>query len=78
MSRLFLYEGKLTLKEYQTALNDTARGKTPMVDGLLAAKFFQSFWPLLGADLVEVLKICYDCGRLFPPQNSGLITLLYE
>ena len=72
-----LCEGELTLEECKAAVDGMASGKSPGVDGL-PAEFYQRFWPLLGADLVEVLNYAYTTGRLSPSQRSGLITLLHK
>ena len=59
------------------ALNGMARGKSPGSDGL-PMEFYVKFWPLLGADLVNVLNSCYLCGAVSLTQKRDLISLIFK
>lgn len=58
-------EGLLTLDEVFKALEGMARDKSPGSDGVLA-EFYRAFWPVLGADLVDVLNDSFPVGILPP------------
>ena len=51
--------------------------KTPGCDGL-PAEFYQTFWSILGCDLVQVFNSCYDSGTLSNSQRLGIISQLYK
>jgi hypothetical protein len=72
-----LCEGEVTLQEYQRALNSFKRNKSPGLDGL-PYEFYQSFWDILGPDLVAVYNDCQARGALSFSQRTGLISLLYK
>ena len=72
-----LCEGDITIDECLRALNSFKNNKSPGLDGL-PYEFYQSFWELLGPDLVLVYNDCLARGRLSFSQRTGLITLLYK
>ncbi len=72
-----LCEGDITMDECLRALNSFKNNKSPGLDGL-PYEFYQSFWDLLGPDLVLVYNNCLARGRLSFSQCTGLITLLYK
>ena len=72
-----LCDGPLDPDECFVALNSTARGKSPGSDGL-PMEFYVKFWPLLGADLVNVLNSCYLSGAMSLTQRRGLISLIFK
>ena len=72
-----LCEGELTEGECKRALDVMATGKSPVLDGL-PAEFYQRFWSVLGADLVDVINFAYIHGQLSPSQRSGVITLIHK
>jgi hypothetical protein len=65
-----LCEGGLTEGECKRALDAMATGKSPGLDGL-PAEFYQRFWSVLGAHLVDVvlLKFMDNC---LPDSALGL------
>ena len=69
--------GELTAEECKRALDAMVSGRSPGLDGF-PAEFYQTFWPVLGQDFVEVMNFCYASGRLSSSQGSGLITLLFK
>ena len=72
-----LCDGPLGPDECFVALNGMARGKSLGSDGLLM-EFYAKFWPLLGADLVNVLNLCYLSGVTSLIQRRGLISLIIK
>jgi hypothetical protein len=65
-----LCEGEVTLQECQRALNSFKRNKSPDLDGL-PYEFYQSFWDILGPDLVAVYNDCLAQGALSFFQRTG-------
>ena len=77
-----LCDGPLDPDECFVALNGIrprrlARGKSPGSDGL-PIEFYVKFWPLLGADLVNVLNSCYLSGGMSHTKRKGLISLIFK
>ena len=70
-------EGDLTLGECYEALFQMSSGKSPGADGL-PVEFYQRFWGLLGADLVDSLNYSFKHGSLSDSQRRGIIRLLYK
>ena len=70
-------EGTLTVEECFTALQGMARRKAPGCDGL-PMEFYQTFWSVLGSDLVRVLNSCASVGRLSRSQRRGVISLSFK
>ena len=54
-----------------------ARGNSPESDGL-PMELYVKFWPLLGADLVNVLNSCYLFGAMSLTQRRGLMFLIFK
>ena len=72
-----LCEGHLTSAECLAALQGMARHKTPGLDGL-PMEFYLKFWPVLGPDLVSVLKSYFEAGVLSLSQCRGVISLSFK
>ena len=72
-----LCEGPIYEEECLNALNTMKKEKTPGCDGL-PAEFYQTFWSILGGDLVQVFNSCYNSGTLSNSQRLGIISLLYK
>ena len=65
----------LSLKDLEAALGDMKNNKSPGSDGL-SKEFYQSFWDVIGSDLLEVFNACYEEGFLSNSQKEGIITLI--
>ena len=53
-------DGELTAEECKRALDGMVSGRSPGLDGF-PAEFYQTFWPVLGQDFVEVMNFCDAC-----------------
>ncbi|KAL2078927.1 hypothetical protein ACEWY4_024671 [Coilia grayii] len=65
----------LTLEELERALQSMESGKAPGVDGL-PVDFYKSFWPVLGTDVLAVLKDSIARGKLPLSCRRAVLTLL--
>ena len=72
-----LCDGPLDPDECFVALSGMARGKAPGSDDL-PMEFYVKFWPLLGADFVNVFNSCHLSGALSFAQRRGLISLIFK
>ena len=71
-----MWEGLLTVEEARVAMEGLASGKSPGWDGL-PIEFYQTFWDVLGSDLVFNASYCF--GLLPSSQRSALIiSLLFK
>ena len=70
-------DAELTLDELGAALDRTAAGKTPGIDGL-PYEFYKAFWDLLGPTLLRVLRLALEGGSLPVSCRTGVIRLLYK
>ena len=61
LTKLLFVKVPFTEAECLNALNTMKKEKTPGGDGL-PAEFYQTFWSILGCDLVQVFNSCYDSG----------------
>lgn len=68
-------EGVLTLEELERALQSMESGKAPGVDGL-PVDFYKSFWPVLGIDVLAVLRDSIGKGKLPLSCRRAVLTLL--
>lgn len=68
-------DAELSLNELNTALVSLANGKAPGVDRL-PVKFYKSFWPVVGKDLLEVFSDSFCKGQLPLSCRTAVITLL--
>ena len=72
-----LCEGEVTHEEITQAVTQAQNDKSPGMDGL-AYEFCNSFWQLLGKDLVQVFNHSFENKELPDSQNYGLLTLLFK
>lgn len=65
----------LSLEELSSAVEQMAPGKSPGLDGL-PSDFFKHFWSVLGPDLLDVFKDCFNNGTLPASCRRAVISLL--
>ena len=71
-------ERDITLEELRTALFDTNSEKTAGFDGL-PYEFYQTFWDILGNDLLQILHVALNDHHQLPFSHTlSVITLLYK
>ena len=70
-------EGEITLDELFTAIKSFANSKSPGCDGL-TAEFYQTFFNVIGTDLVEVINDGFNRGELSLPMRRGVIVLIWK
>lgn len=67
----------LTLEELEKALQSMVSGKALGVDGL-SVDFYKSFRPMVGPDLLEMLKEKLASGQLPTSCRRAILTLILE
>ena len=70
-------EGEITLDELFTAIKSFANDKSPGCDGL-TAEFYQTFFNVIGKDLVEVINDGFNRGELSLSMRRGVIVLIWK
>ena len=70
-------EGEITLDELFTAIKSFANSKSPGCDGL-TAEFYQTFFNVIGTDLVEVINDGFNRGELSLSMRRGVIVLIWK
>lgn len=68
-------EASLSAQELQGALQSMQSGKAPGIDGL-PVEFYKAFWPVIGPDLLDVLRDSLRRGRLPLSGRRAVLTLL--
>ena len=68
-------EAPLSAQELQEALLSMQSGKAPGIDSL-PAEFYKTFWPVIGKDLLLVLRDSLNKGRLPLSGRRAVLTLL--
>ena len=70
-------EGEITLDELFTAIKSFANDKSPRCD-VLTAEFYQTFFNVIGKDLVEVINDGFNRGELSLSMRRGVIVLIWK
>ena len=70
-------EGEITLDELFTSIKSFANDKSPGCDGL-TANFYQTFFNVIGKDLVEVINDGFNRGELSLSMRRGVIVLIWK
>ena len=70
-------EGEVTLDEVLSAIKSFANDKSPGCDGL-TAEFYQTFFGLIGSDLVEVINYAFENKKLTLTMRRGVIVLIWK
>ncbi len=68
-------EKPLTLEELSIALKSLGKGKSPGIDGL-PSEFFESFWDLIGPELLSVFQESLEKNELPLSCRRAVLTLL--
>lgn len=66
---------RISAEELHTALQSLENGKAPGLDGL-PVDFYKVFWPIIGKDLLVVLRDSLTKGHLPLSCRRGILTLL--
>ena len=70
-------EGPVTYKEYEIALSNMKKNKSPGLDGI-TTEFYQVFWPTLGNFSVTVLNESHKLGSLPDSQRKSVMSLIFK
>ena len=68
-------EGKITFDECEKILGSFQTGKTPANDSI-PIEFYRTFWPLIGAFMVDSFNEAYDNKEMSSLQKQAIITLI--
>ena len=69
------FTSQISLEEVEQALKSFKKDKSPGPDGW-PVEFFLAFFDLLGNELVNLVEICKQEGRVAPYLNSTFIALI--
>ena len=70
-------EGEVILDEVLSASRSFANDKSPGCDGL-SAEFYQTFFGLIGSDLVEVINYAFENKNFTLTMRRGVIVLIWK
>ena len=70
-------EGEITLDEVRSAIKNFANDKSPGCDGL-TAEFFQTFFGVIGSDLVDAINYTFENEKLTLTMRRGIIVLIWK
>jgi exonuclease III len=72
-----LCDSPISLDDLKTALDSTASGKTPGIDGL-PKEFYSAFWDVVGAPLLDMVNHSLATGTLPASLRQGVVCLVYK
>ena len=70
-------EGEITLDEVRSAIKTFTNDKSPGCDGL-TAEFYQTFFGVIGSDLVDVINYAFKNKKLTLTMRRGIIVLIWK
>ena len=70
-----IFTTQITLEEVEWALKSFKKDKSPGPDGW-PVEFFLAFFDLLGDELVNLVEVSKQTGRVLPSLNSTFIALI--
>ena len=70
-------QGEIILDEVRSTINSFANDKSPGCDGL-TAEFYQTFFGLIGNDLVDVINYALVNKKLTLTMRRGIIVLIWK
>ena len=70
-------EGEITLDEVRSAIKYFNNDKSPGCDGL-TAEFYQTFFGVIGSDLVHVINYVFENEKLTLTMRRGIIVLIWK
>ena len=70
-------EGEITLDEVRSAIKYFANDKSPGCDGV-TAEFYQTFFGVIGSDLVDVMNYAFENEKLTLTMRRGIIVLIWK
>ena len=70
-------DGEITLDEVRSAIKSFANDKSPGCDGL-TAEFYQTFFGVIGSDLVDVINYAFKNEKLTLTMRRGIIVLIWK
>ena len=70
-------EGEITLDEVRSAIKSFNNDKSPGCDGL-TAEFYQTFFGVIGSDLVDVINYAFENEKLTLTMRRGIIVLIWK
>ncbi|KAL7825670.1 hypothetical protein SRHO_G00334080 [Serrasalmus rhombeus] len=70
-----LLDAELSLEELHEALHGMENGRAPGIDGL-PVEFYKAFWSVLGQEVLEVLRVSVQEGKLPLSCRRAVLTLL--
>ena len=72
-----LCDSAISLDDLKTALDSTASGKTPGIDGL-PKEFYSTFWDVVGPMLMDMVNHSLATGTLPASLRQGVVCLVYK
>ena len=70
-------DGEITLDDVRSAIKSFANDKSPGCDGL-TAEFYQTFFGVIGSDLVDVINYAFKNEKLTLTMRRGIIVLIWK
>ena len=70
-------EGEITLDEVRSAIKYFTNDKSPGCDGL-TAEFYQTFFGVIGSDLVDVINYAFENEKLTLTMRRDINVLIWK